>query len=249
MPLIDSPYDDRIGRLRERMQQKKGPNPNLRDKLQKFRAKQYFHQQRHRPPTPLPYSSAYETTVGGLTKTRDQTLADIAGRRLTTEQQFGFGADQSNPFSRATLLQRSYDQQQARTGNQYARMGQLYAGSLSTARAEDRFQQERSLDEVLREYQAELGGLSQEELAAGRGFEEGMTLAEAKRLEYAMSPEQRATPEEAPETPGYAKKYVRGLSKRAKKLAAKDKNKRGKDDRRAEKLRERISRYRMEDRL
>lgn len=245
-PLVPTPFDQRIQRVQKRLKRQDDPRTRqkTRQRLQGLRGRQFFSQQRNRPPAPLPFSGAFETTVSGLEKTREQRLSDIAGRRLATQQQFGF-EDQSNPFARAAMLQRQFQQQQARTLNQAARTGQLFAGSFGRARERDVFESERGLDEALREFQAELGGLSREELAAQTDFTEGLTAAQTKRLEQALK--DRPTPEEAPPRPPAAQAFLKSLQKRAKRKETQGKagtKRRRRGKRKAADIRERLQRLR-----
>src|SRR3954454_24452853 len=94
---------NRIDALRHRLQ-KPGQQQGVKDQLQNLRARRYFRQQRH---TPIPFSAAYDTTVGQARDTRDQTLASLAGKQQGIEQQYGIN-DTSNPYSEARQLESTY---------------------------------------------------------------------------------------------------------------------------------------------
>lgn len=210
-PLIPSPYDQKLDRLRKRIK-RPGEQRKATRKFQNTRARQYLYQQKNRPQTPPNYSSEYETTVGKLNRDLSQTQSDLAGRGLATEQQYGFGEDQSNPFSRANMLQRQYQQGSAMATNSYASQGQLYSGALSRAQAENRFGFEQGMDTSLREYQAELSDLSRQRLGAQSTYDEGVAAAEASRLEEGLQDRPEAS--EAPATPGFVKAFQKRRRRR-----------------------------------
>src|SRR5690606_5198352 len=122
MPPIDTPYDQRIKRLKQKIDKRPGPNNALRLRLVKNQQKRHRYLQRNTPQD-IPYSSQFESTVGMLNRNLQQKQADIAGRRLATEQQYGFGADQSNPFSVARTLEQNFHNQRRATLNSMARQG------------------------------------------------------------------------------------------------------------------------------
>jgi len=208
MPPIETPYDERIQRLRDRINKKPGPALQARLRLAKLRKKKYNYIQQNTPED-IPFSARAETTIAQAQRNLQATQADIAGRRLAAEQQYGFGADQSNPFSVARMLEQNYHNQRQATLNAMARQGQLYAGSLSNARAADRFNFERSLDEAQREYQAQLADLSRAELAAQLDFEQAQDEARLQALEDAIN----APLPPAPKAPNF-KKQIKRLQKR-----------------------------------
>lgn len=210
MPLVPTQYDAQLDRLRERIK-RPGEQPKAARKFQRTRARQYLAQERHRPPTPPAYSSQYETTVGRLNRDLANTQSDITGRELATEQQYGF-TDQSSPFSRAKMLQRSFEQRALGTTNSMAARGQLYSGALSNMQAGNRFGYEQDLDAALREYQAERSDLARQRLGAQSAYDEGVTAAEAARLEAGL--QDRPEANESPPTPGYVRRFLRQKRRR-----------------------------------
>jgi hypothetical protein len=204
LPLIDTPYDDNLNRLRRRIK-RPGEQKKAARKFQSTRARQYLSQQRQRPQTPPDYSSQYETDVSKLTRDLSQTQSDIAGRQLATEQQYGFGSDQSNPFSRANELQRQYQQGQAMVTNSYASQGLGYSGAHSRAQAQNRLGFERDMDTSLRQYQGELADYARQNLGAQTEYDEGVSAAEAARLDQGLQDRPEAS--EAPATPGFVKAF------------------------------------------
>lgn len=109
------------------------------------------------PPAPtLPPDPAYQQQLASLGQSRDDQLLALTGERQRGLSDYGYSAtldpsgnvtgvafDPNNPYSRAALLRKSYQQAKAGNTNSYAAAGQLYAGSLVNAQntATDRFQQ------------------------------------------------------------------------------------------------------------
>lgn len=65
------------------------------------------------------------------------------------------GVEATNPFSKAALLVRSYNQQKNRTTNGMASAGQLYSGAIQNARSQDTFgyqQGQDALNKAMRDY-------------------------------------------------------------------------------------------------
>jgi hypothetical protein len=205
---IDSPYDKKVSKLQHRLGNANHPGNQLRGKLQKFKTKQFGYQQEHTPPTPMPWSTQYETTVGNLGRERDFNLANLQSQEQGVQQAYGFN-DASNPFARARLLESTYNQSQARTQNSYAGGGQLYSGSLSNALGTNRFNFEHSMGDELTKYQAALADLAQKRLGTQNAFTEGEAQAKAKALEDALA--QAPDPSEAPAKPPFIGKYSKQL--------------------------------------
>jgi hypothetical protein len=212
LPLVPTRYDSSVDRLQKRIKQGANDPQKLRGKLQNQRARQYLAQEQKRPETPLPYSSAYESAVGRANRDLSSSQSDITGRELATEQQYGFGSDQSNPFSRANALQRSFNTAQKTTTNVMAGRGQLYSGATSNARAADRFGFEQSLDSSQREYLAALANYSRERTGAQSQYDETIAGAEAARLEEGL--QNRPEASEAPPTPKFVKDFKKMLKRK-----------------------------------
>jgi hypothetical protein len=82
--------------------------------------------------------SGRESTISGLEAQKPQVLADYGYKASgydSAGNPLGLSFDASNPYSRAALLKRNYDQQQTGTVNSMASRGQLYSGALQNAKA------------------------------------------------------------------------------------------------------------------
>jgi hypothetical protein len=94
-------------------------------------------------PAQLPVDPTYDAAEAALRRQRDDTLLSLGAQRTQNLQEYGFnegpgGAvafDPTNPFSRAALLRKNYQESKAGTQTGYAARGQLYAGALQTAQA------------------------------------------------------------------------------------------------------------------
>lgn len=98
------------------------------------------------------------------------TIAGLAAQEPIIRRRFGFTEageiDPSNPFGRAQLMKRSYDQQQRGTSNALAARGQLYSGALQRQKNENQFRYQAN-DQALRgEYGQQMAGLSAARFAA-----------------------------------------------------------------------------------
>jgi hypothetical protein len=100
------------------------------------------------PSAPLPVDATYDSEMGALGMTRDQGLAAATGERTRGLAEYGFtesafdpatqtmGAlafDPNNPFSKASLLKKSYDTSRRSTGQSMGAGGQLYSGAYQNA--------------------------------------------------------------------------------------------------------------------
>ena len=230
MPLVPTRFDDRISTLRDRLQ-KPGKQPGVRRNLQATKAKQFYAQQNNAPTTPTPWSAEYDSTVSKADRDLNQANAGFAGQEIALGQQYGIG-DYSNPYAQARMLERNFAQQGNRTTNSYASQGQLYSGALSRARGADQFDLGQGQDALLRRFQADAAGIATNRLSAQNAHADALTAAEAQRLEDAINTP--VDPSEAPKAPGFVNRYEKRLSKRAKKLDRKGR------DKRADKIRQRL---------
>lgn len=129
------------------------------------------------PQAPNAYmNEEYLRTDAAETRRQQQSLASIAQQRQALGIGYGlgeFGGDiESNPYSRAALLQRNYERNQRASTNSMAAAGQLYAGSLSNARNFNRFNYDVSFDSMRKQYDAALARLNQQELQANTRYDD-----------------------------------------------------------------------------
>jgi len=148
---------------------------------------------------PLPWNAQYQSTVGGLQRDYRDIMAQQQLQKTGIEQEYGLN-DYSDPYSRARLLERSFQQGQQGTTNAMASRGQLYSGATQRARERGVFDYGQQQHALRGEYQQRLSGLDQERLAAERELRQGTAEAQAGRLEEAL--EERPDPSEAPPAAG-----------------------------------------------
>lgn len=123
------------------------------------------------PLDPLRPDSIYETalsnirnsltgTEAALNKDEDALAVDygVSFGRDGQGQATGFKLDYTNPFSKASLLQKAFETQGRANTNSYAARGQLYAGSLQNAQNDTVTQNQQGQNELLSGF----GGLARE---------------------------------------------------------------------------------------
>lgn len=149
-------------------------------------------------PTPLPPDASYDATVAGLQRTRDDTLAALSGQRTQTLGNYGYNAqynpdgsvasvafDPSNSFSRAALARTRYQQSKTGTQNSMAAHGNLYAGSLLSAQAQNDTNFNQQDDALQKQLGAALAAILGGERTAKSTYETGVGQAGADRITHA----------------------------------------------------------------
>jgi hypothetical protein len=143
------------------------------------------------PPTPftppsLPVDPLYTEQTGLNQQGLTDTLAGVTFGRTQIGQEYGYNPqgqfDPSNPYSRATLLQRTYQQSQRGTLNSMANRGQLYSGALQRGLDEGTFQYGAAEDRLKRAAAAGYQGLTEREQRAYGDFTRGNIDASSDRL-------------------------------------------------------------------
>lgn len=136
--------------------------------------------------TPAPPDPAYQAQIAALARQRDSTLSDLSGQQSRSLLDYGYNAsydqaggvsglsfDPSNPFSRAALLQKSYQQNKSGTLNSMAARGQLYAGALQQAQDVNDTNYQQSNDSLQKQLIASLAGIQAAKTKAGTDYEFG----------------------------------------------------------------------------
>jgi hypothetical protein len=103
-------------------------------------------------------NETYQRELGGAIDRNNQTLAGLDDQQRQLGVSYGLGqmggSFASNPYSRAALLQRTYDQNQRRTINSMAGAGQLYSGATQGAANFNRFNFGQSSDALQKDFGA-----------------------------------------------------------------------------------------------
>lgn len=225
-------YQNRIKRLKGRLDNPGANKQKLRSRIGDLRSQKYLAGQQGQPDPSLPFNAEYDTTVSGLARNRNVALQNNAYERQQTQANYGFDNPLANPYSKAALLQRSYDQFNKGAINGAAASGQLYSGSTQTGLDEGLFNFGQEYNAQQSAYQNDLRGLTDADLAANTEYNDGLQNAEAKRLADALSTD--VAPGAAPDTPTSVKKWIKGTKKDIRQAS-----KAGRDNK-AEKLREKL---------
>jgi hypothetical protein len=147
---------------------------------------------------PSPYKDeAFLNTISGLRNRRENTLSEVQKQRETARIGYGFDTDPtSNPFSRAALLQRSYNTAQKSTHNQMAAAGQMYSGAVNNARQRNLSGYNQQYDATRKDYSAEMDRLNQ--IASGARTDMRMGRVEASANAIARAKKPRPTAIQSP---------------------------------------------------
>ncbi len=182
--MIQTPYSDRLAALRQRLD--KHPNrKGLQKQVSRLGGKNQQYKSNLQAPTP--YSGEYDSTVAGLNQNYNSSQADLAGQGLALEQQYGFGSDQSNPYSVARQLERKNQQERMGINTTSAASGHLYDGSTSNAYANQAWNQGQAQDSALRDYLGSKASLASQGVNARNDYEQGVSSAYAQRLQDALN--------------------------------------------------------------
>jgi len=145
-----------------------------------------------------PFNAAYELTAAGAEKQLADTQANLGYKKTATEQEYGLEGPYSdfatNPYSRAALLEQSYQRANRGTQNASAASGQLYAGSNQNAQGYNRDSRDLEHNNLSSAYGKALATIREEGTAAENLSREKIAEAGWKRLEAseraALEPEE-----------------------------------------------------------
>lgn len=136
-------------------------------------------------PAQPPVNPALDGLIAGIDKDRDTTVGQLEARRPQVLADYGYKAtgygsdgaalgltfDASNPFSKAALLLRNYNQQQAGTKNSMAARGQLFSGAFLRGKRENEFGYQRGDDAIKKALTGALVGIGSGIASAKSGAE------------------------------------------------------------------------------
>jgi len=141
------------------------------------------------PYTGAPWDSQYELSSAGATSKYNNANIGLDYKEQAYKQDYGLDAGfndyKTNPYSRASLLEQSYQRANRGSTNSYAAAGQLYAGSTQNALGYNRDAVGQERDQLQKSYSAALQGVSAERLAASDRKNEEINNAGWSRLERA----------------------------------------------------------------
>lgn len=104
------------------------------------------------------HDSAYDAAVALAARNRDNELAAATGDADLLRRSYGytgvddFQIDPNNPFGRAQLLKRQYDQAKAGTTNSYAARGQQTSGAYGRMQSQNLFANQQANDALQKDY-------------------------------------------------------------------------------------------------
>lgn len=153
-------------------------------------------------PPPTPWNSAAESIVAGARRNylSSQANFDLAEQEAKADYGLdqGFNDYKTNPYSRAALLEQSY--QNANKGTMNSAGLQLYSGSTSNALGENRSTRDLNYNNLSNAYREALGEITRGRTEAAERRAEEEREAEWKRIEAAEASEPDA--EAAPASGG-----------------------------------------------
>lgn len=152
------------------------------------------------PYTGTPWSSAEELSNAGADAKYAAALTNLGYKKLATEREYGldqgFNDYKANPYSRAALLEQTYQRANRASGNSLASMGQLYSGASQNAETYNRENNSQERNALESTYRKALQGYTDEEAAAKATREEEKAAAKWKAIEAASNAD--LEPEAAP---------------------------------------------------
>lgn len=153
------------------------------------------------PPRPAPDPVLQQRQVSLNTAYQD-ALGRINYDEGRIKQEYGFD-DLSNPFSRARLLQRSYQERQAGTKNSMAARGMLYSGARLNQERLDTRAYDQAYDGLRRNYDDQLQSILDRRLSARRARDDGNidALGESRDRQLEQRPDPTTLPPETAPAP------------------------------------------------
>lgn len=151
--------------------------------------------------SPLPWDSAYEQSATSANAKLANTQIGLGLQKTALEQEYGlspaYNDYQSNPYSRAALLEREFQKGNRGTTGSYAARGQLYSGATQNALSANRSSLDQNKDSLEKAYEAALNENREKGLTAENERNGELSGAGWKRVEGAATSE--LDPETAPE--------------------------------------------------
>ena len=132
----------------------------------------------------------YQRTRAGLESARTQALDSIESQRRGLGINYGLGqfggSAASNPYSRAALLQKSYDQNQIRTQNSMAAAGQLYSGATQNARNFNVSNYGQARDSLQKDFDSRMGQADMSQAQAQARYSSSLDAAQIRAVKDAQ---------------------------------------------------------------
>lgn len=145
------------------------------------------------PYTGTPWDSAEQLSVAGANAKYNNALLNSGYKKTAYEQEYGldpgFNDYKANPYSRAALLEKTYQRSQRASGNSLAAGGQLYSGASQNAETYNREHNSQERNALESTYRKALQGVNEEEAGALNTREEEKAAAKWKAVEAASNAE------------------------------------------------------------
>jgi len=156
-------------------------------------------------PLDLPVDPAYDAQIAALQRTKANTIAGLAAARTQGYANYGYtGTEQTDPvtglisvtgltfnpndpFSKASLLKKTYDASRARSAESSAASGGLYSGAAQHAQDYGVRQQMQAEDALQKSLISFLGRNAQQQVQAGVDYETGAGQAYGDRVTRAST--------------------------------------------------------------
>lgn len=148
-------------------------------------------------PTPLPFDATYDSTISSATRDRDMALQNNAYEQQRLQSAYGFDNPAANPYSRAALLTKSYQQRDLGSINSMAARGQLYSGSTQNALNTNLDEFGQAYDAARTSYEDELRAVGDKSVQAQNAYSDTASQALSDALARAL--DQDVDPLYAPE--------------------------------------------------
>jgi DNA-binding transcriptional MerR regulator len=136
-----------------------------------------------------PWDSAEQLSVAGADAKYNNALLNSGYKRTAYEQEYGldpgYNDYKANPYSRAALLEKTYQRSQRASGNSLAAAGQLYSGASQNAETYNREHKDQERNALEATYRKALQGVTEEETGALNTREEEKANAKWKAVEAA----------------------------------------------------------------
>jgi hypothetical protein len=137
----------------------------------------------------------YDAAVGGANRNLSTSLAGLQYQRGQLGSTYGLGQDASgnifddvsNPYSRAAVMKKTYDDRKLGTTTSMAAQGQLYSGALQDAQNENARQNDMGRDSLIRQFQNAQQQIRQGELQAQGSYQDQLGQAGNERLMRALA--------------------------------------------------------------
>ena len=135
------------------------------------------------------FNEGYLNDMAAADQRRQAALSNYAAQERETGIAYGLGqyggSAINNPYSRAAMLQRSYDQSQRASTNQLASAGQLYSGAMSNARAANVGQFSQQRDSLEKDFDARTAQAAAGRAQAQADYDRARAVAEQKARQEA----------------------------------------------------------------